>query len=358
MMTVSDGQATMPLRRRLWLAYAPLLAIWSVYYVCVWVALRPFDAAPVPVPTDILAPFLLGTAYFVVFSGLVTIFGLLFLRTDQSRAERIRRLLIETPWLEIAIFRLVPGFLYLYSVLGIFRVFKPHIPQFIPFSWDATFVEWDRLLFFGWDGWEVTHALISADWASYVIDTFYIAWLYIVLAVFLAALCAPLVSRRRMACLISYALNWAFAGSLMAVIFSSAGPIFLDRMFGDATFLAMHERLEALHQNHHMWAIFTSDLLWEGYIGAEGVPKFGISAFPSLHVAMAATVWFYARACGPVRGALGLAFFLIILVGSVHLGWHYLVDGLASLVLAWINWRLGLWFSGWWLGGEVEARPV
>ena len=355
MLTMVLGQSSRaaPLTGRLWLSYGPLLAFWAVYYASVWIALAPFGKFPSVIPTDILAPFLLGTAYFVVFSALVFLAGILFLKTDESRLVRVRRLLTETPWIEIATLRLLPGFLYIYSVLGIFRIFKPHIPEIIPFTWDATFVAWDRVLFLGWDGWQVTHALISADWVTYLIDIVYIAWLYIVLAVFLAAICAPLDSRRRLACLLSYGLNWAIAGSLLAVLFSSAGPIFLDRMFGDPTFLDMEAKLRALDQAHWLWAVYTSDLLWDGYTKADGVPEFGISAFPSLHVCMAATVWYYARSCGPIRGLLGLAFFLTILIGSVHLGWHYLVDGLASWLIAWINWRLALRFAGWWLGRQA-----
>jgi hypothetical protein len=39
------------------------------------------------------------------------------------------------------------------------------------------------------------------------------------------------------------------------------------------------------------------------------------------------------------QSALALAFHLCILVGSVHLGWHYGVDGLASMILTAALWH-------------------
>ena len=60
----------------------------------------------------------------------------------------------------------------------------------------------------------------------------------------------------------------------------------------------------------------------------------GIGAFPSLHVACAFMTFLWLRGQG--RGwRILLAFFtLIIFIGSIVTGWHYLVDSLAGLLLA------------------------
>ena len=42
-------------------------------------------------------------------------------------------------------------------------------------------------------------------------------------------------------------------------------------------------------------------------------------------------------------GYLTLIYLFFIQIGSVHLGWHYAVDGYASMILTWLLWRL----SGW-----------
>ncbi len=70
----------------------------------------------------------------------------------------------------------------------------------------------------------------------------------------------------------------------------------------------------------------TQQLLWDGYTGKTA--PIGISAFPSMHNASALL---FALATARRSRALGIAFGIycgIILVGSVHLGWHYAVDGM------------------------------
>lgn len=68
--------------------------------------------------------------------------------------------------------------------------------------------------------------------------------------------------------------------------------------------------------------------LWKAYSQHRFGPGMGISAMPSMHNSIA---FLYVLAAGRsrwwVRTAAG-AFAAAILVGSVHLGWHYLADGL------------------------------
>ena len=56
----------------------------------------------------------------------------------------------------------------------------------------------------------------------------------------------------------------------------------------------------------------------------------GISAMPSLHVAIvtlcAISGWYVNR----LVGGLMTLFAIVIFIGSIHLGWHYAVDGYAS----------------------------
>ena len=60
---------------------------------------------------------------------------------------------------------------------------------------------------------------------------------------------------------------------------------------------------------------------------------------PSIHVALTALYVCAARHYGRSVLCLALLFYLFILVGSVHLGWHYAVDGLFGTVGASIIWR-------------------
>jgi membrane-associated phospholipid phosphatase len=60
----------------------------------------------------------------------------------------------------------------------------------------------------------------------------------------------------------------------------------------------------------------------------------GLSAFPSLHVACAFLTYLWMRGQAHGWRILMLVFTIVIFVGSLVTGWHYLVDGLAGLVLA------------------------
>jgi hypothetical protein len=99
-------------------------------------------------------------------------------------------------------------------------------------------------------------------------------------------------------------------------------------------------------------ALRVQDLLWGYYQqGDVGLGR-GISAAPSLHVA---STWLIARMLQTYgrRGTIfGWSFFSVILLGSVHLGWHYLSDGLISIAGAWALWRI----VGWWLDQPAVRR--
>jgi len=81
---------------------------------------------------------------------------------------------------------------------------------------------------------------------------------------------------------------------------------------------------------------------------AHGVLKpinvlFGVAAFPSLHVAFQTLVFFWMRRLWKWGQIVFGVFAGVILIGSVVTGWHYLVDGLAGLLLGWlcyaVSWR-------------------
>ncbi len=146
-----------------------------------------------------------------------------------------------------------------------------------------------------------------------------------------------------------FATDKLIAGSVLPVIFSSGGPIFYDRIVGAPDFLPMVDRLTATHEEVHLSTVRGIELLWHGYLETPGWPRFGISAFPSMHVCMAMQVYLYTRCFGRVWRWAGFAFLLITLLGSVHLGWHWLVDGLASIIIAWLVWKACERFSRWWL---------
>lgn len=67
---------------------------------------------------------------------------------------------------------------------------------------------------------------------------------------------------------------------------------------------------------------------------------FGIAAFPSLHVAFQFYVFLWMRRLWTSGEVLFAIFAAAMFLGSMITGWHYLIDAIAGLVLAWLCWRL------------------
>ncbi len=66
----------------------------------------------------------------------------------------------------------------------------------------------------------------------------------------------------------------------------------------------------------------------------------GISAMPSMHVSMAYFGFLLAMHYGGKRWLkiLTAAFTVATLLGSIHIGWHYLSDGIVGIILITIIW--------------------
>jgi membrane-associated phospholipid phosphatase len=66
-----------------------------------------------------------------------------------------------------------------------------------------------------------------------------------------------------------------------------------------------------------------------------------LAAMPSLHFATSATAALLLREVGPIAGALGAAYTVVLGFALVYLGEHYVVDLLGGAALAGAVWRLG-----------------
>jgi hypothetical protein len=224
-------------------------------------------------------------------------------------------------------------FMYVYAV------FKFNIPVLQPFAWDQTFDHWDRVLHLGTLPWQWLQPLLGTPIATFVIGFNYSLWFIALwgLTVWLAFCGRNDVLRTRY--FITFMLTWSVGGSLLAVVWSSAGPVYWSRLgLGPDPYQGLMEYLRAANAVIPIFAIDIQDALWEGYSGKGALV--GISAMPSLHNAMgllmAVAAWRLNRALG---AALWVHFALVV-IGSVHLAWHYAVDAYIGIAMAYAFWLL------------------
>jgi hypothetical protein len=224
---------------------------------------------------------------------------------------------------------------------ALFLPLKYAIPSEIPFWLDVPLAEAERHLF-GADPWILLDRALG--WAVVPIDRIYGLWLPVQAFVFFTVLLEP-SSPAKSRALIAYSLAWFVLGVAAAVLLSSAGPLFYDRLYGGRDFGLLGETL----RSRGAWvAIAESDTMWAAKASNQPGLVAGVSAVPSLHVAI--SLWFYlaARSMAPRFAWLGLAYFIFIWVASVQLGWHYVSDGLAG--------SLGM-LALWAVAGLVERSP-
>jgi PAP2 superfamily protein len=218
------------------------------------------------------------------------------------------------------------------TTAGAFSSLKAAIPLAVPFYLDAPIAGFEKS-FFGTDAWRISHALLG--WATPFIDGFYLSWLPVMLLAFnLVLLSRPSPLKTRS--MIAYLLMWPAVGTLGGYLLSSAGPIFHDALFGGNSGL-----LDALRREGANDTLMAYNHLWTAYANRFETLGGGISAMPSMHVAMAFWLAMTVRTFFPKFQWAGWIYWALIWVSSIHLGWHYASDGLVGSLSAALVWRVG-----------------
>lgn len=245
-----------------------------------------------------------------------------------------------------------------------FGVLKMLLPLNTPFAWDDSFAAADRALFFGRQPWELTHAVLGGVEATIVIDRLYSGWVLLLsFAILGFALFAPRYDRARF--FLSFTAAWLLLGVAGAYLGASAGPCYAALIGASSApeFAPLMERLHAIAAipDTHIDAVRWQGVLWDAHSNRRYGFGMGISAMPSLHNAIAMLYALAFFRFGRAWGAAGTAFAIVIFVGSVHLGWHYAVDGIAAAIaMAAIWWAAGRYLerSGYAAAVEKAQEPV
>jgi hypothetical protein len=242
------------------------------------------------------------------------------------------------------------------SLIGSFNAFKQMVLPLAGFGADPWLARADRLLFLGNDGWRVTHALFGSAEATFAMDRLYHGWfLPMALGVILCAWLPATTYRLRTQYLLSYIGVWIGLGSLLAVLLPSVGPCFYSDLVGPSpAYEELMRRLGEMRsaEGSQLFALKNQAVLIRAQGGENLVIGGGISAMPSVHNALAALFAIAAwQASRPLGVLLGL-YALVIWVGSIHLGWHYGLDGVVAVAAT-----LGIWKVAGRIADRLE-RPI
>ncbi len=217
-----------------------------------------------------------------------------------------------------------------------FMFFKGMIPQMNPFSWDPALAQFDRWLHGGTDPYVLLAPLLDRPLVTTGLNAAYHFWFFLLYFITFVACFDRDNPVRRNTFLIGFVLMWGLGGNFLAAVLSSGGPVYYQAFgYGD-TFVPLMDKLHEFAAVSPVWALDVQDMLLEGYLN-DG-PIAGISAMPSMHLASSALMTCYAFAWRPWSGWLMVPFTLIIMLGSVHLGWHYAIDGYLGVLVGIAGW--------------------
>jgi PAP2 superfamily protein len=226
---------------------------------------------------------------------------------------------------------------------GAFSGMKNLIPVINPYTWDPTFASLDARLHGGIQPWRLLHGLLGYPLATSAINILYNVWFFLMIFIFFWQASTPHLPRVRLQYLLTFFLAWMVIGQFLATVFSSAGPCYYAAVTGTEQgdpYVGLMEYLRQADIQYPVWALNTQEMLWNAYRDKELRMGSGISAMPSMHVATAFLFALLGWKWGKPYNFLLTVYCVIIVLGSIHLAWHYAVDAYFAIPATYGLWRL------------------
>lgn len=241
-----------------------------------------------------------------------------------------------------------PMLLALIVFMTAFSTMKSAIPQFHPFTWDHVWIAADRSIH-GTDPWRLMQPVLGYPIVTAVLALLYHLWILLIYAgcVYFCFFVPDHELRARY--FIGFFGIWTMIGVVLATALASVGPCFVGPLLGNHHYDAQMAYLHAANAHVPIMVLPVQQELLAWYLAnSHGLGR-GITAMPSMHVALAFLFFLAMRKVSRRAGIAAFLFCVVILVSSVHLAYHYAVDGYVSIAVTALI---------WWAAGALVRRSA
>jgi len=237
-----------------------------------------------------------------------------------------------------------------YATYMAYRNLKSIVPLLRPdVNFDRELADVDRALFGGHDPAALLHTLLGTGVAAHVLSAFYVAFIVFLPLTIGVALVFSTDLRPALFYVTAQSINWVL-GIFSYLLLPSLGPIYFDPDAFAGLPASEAARLQGVLMDQRV--AFLSH-------PATSTPQ-SIAAFASLHISMSFAAVGAAHLLGVGR-RLRIALWgwlAVTCVGTVYLGWHYVVDDIAGLLMGAIALALAYALTGIDVRRARSARPA
>ena len=260
------------------------------------------------------------------------------------RSARLVATVIRERWTGRRLAYVLVGLFSFYITYVAYRNFKGFLPFLAPGINDTTLLELDRALFFGNDPATLLHDLLGTGFANSFLSFMYVIYLGFVPISLAVALVWFGDIRHGLWYAMALCLNWVL-GAVSYYMIPAMGPAFVaPELFAELA----PSSSSALQ--HSLW-VERLNVLYGSAPGVADEVLQSIAAFASLHTSVTLTAALIAsllRVTRWLRWSLW-AYFWIVVVATIYLGWHYVIDDVAGAIIA---------FLAVWLGAIATGTPL